>query len=247
MKRLLLALLSLFALPATGKPPIALVLTNHGELGETGKATGFYLSEAAHPYEVFRKAGHPVILASPKGGFAPVDPKSLDLEDDANAAFWSEHGGKTGDSKGVAETRPLDELDASKLAGVFFAGGHGTMWDFPDAEAVGAFITAVDKQQGVIGAVCHGPAAFAGATGADGEPLVKGKAVAVFTNAEEEAVELTNTVPFLLQTRLAELGAEVKTAENFAENAVRDGRLVTGQNPASAGKAARLFIEALED
>lgn len=231
----------------TGKAPIALVVTNHGELGETGKPTGFYLSEAAHPYEVFREAGHPVVLASPAGGFAPVDPKSLELDDAANAAFWKEFGGEPDGRKGVAGTTAIRELDPAGLAGVFFAGGHGTMWDFASADPVGEFITAVDRAEGVIGAVCHGPAALVGAKAADGEPLVKGCTVAVFTNAEEQAVELTEVVPFLLETRLAKLGAEVRTAANFSENAVRDGRLVTGQNPASARRAGELFLEALEE
>ncbi len=232
------------------KAPIALVLTNHGELGETGEPTGFYLSEAAHPHEVFREAGHPVVLASPAGGFAPVDPKSLELDDAANATFWKEFGGESDGQdgrQGVAGTTAIRELDPAKLAGVFFAGGHGTMWDFTSADPVGDFITAVDHAEGVIGAVCHGPAALVAAKAADGGPLVKGRTVAVFTNAEEKAVELTEVVPFLLETRLGKLGAEVRTAPDFSENAVRDGRLVTGQNPASARRAGELFLEALEE
>ncbi len=239
-----LSILSALAVSAVAaeKAPIVLVLTNHSELGETGKKTGFYLSEAAHPYAVFKEAGYPVVLASPKGGGAPVDLKSMDLKDKENKAFWD----KFGKEGGVPETKVLSSIDAKNVAGVFFAGGHGTVWDFPNSEVVSGFITKVDANKGVIGAVCHGPAAFVGAKGADGEALVKGKTIAIFTNAEEEAVGLTKVVPFLLESKLEEAGGKVQLAKNFSENAVRDGRLVTGQNPASAKKAAELFVEALK-
>lgn len=243
MKKFLILLLSGWWMSAAAaeKQPIVLVLTNHSTLGESGKKTGFYLSEAAHPYAVFEKAGYPVILASPKGGVAPVDPKSMDLKDAENKAFWEKYG----KDAGVPETKALSTIQASEISGVFFAGGHGTVWDFPNSEVVAGFIKQVDANQGVIGAVCHGPAAFVGAKGADGEALVKGKTIAIFTNAEEEAVGLTKVVPFLLETELEKAGAKVKLAKNFVENAVRDGRLVTGQNPASAKKAGQLFVEAL--
>ena len=245
MKQLLFGLIACWVAVAAAdeKKPIVLVLTNHGELGDTGKKTGFYLSEAAHPYQVFRDAGYPVILASPKGGMAPVDPKSLDLKDEDNAMFWKKHGGEGG----VSETKKLASLDAAEVAGVFFAGGHGTVWDLPNSEVVSTFITEVDRQKGMIGAVCHGPAAFVGAKGADGKALVAGKSVAVFTNSEEKAVKLTKVVPFLLQSEMEKAGAKVKVADDFSDNSVRDGRLVTGQNPASAKSAAVLFVEGLKE
>ena len=244
MKQLFLGLMACLVAVASAaeKKPIVLVLTNHGELGDTGKKTGFFLSEASHPYVVFTNAGYPVVFASPKGGMAPVDPKSMDLKDEDNAVFWKKHGG----DGGVAETQKLASLDAAEVAGVFFAGGHGTVWDLPNSEVVSGFITAVDRHQGMIGAVCHGPAAFVGAKGADGKALVAGKTVAVFTNAEEKAVKLTDVVPFLLQSEMEKAGAKVKLADNFSDNSVRDGRLVTGQNPASAKSAAELFIEGLQ-
>ncbi len=178
---------------------VLLVLSNHGELGETGKRTGFYLSEAAHPLEVFRDAGFDVVLASPVGGFAPVDPKSLELEDVANAAFWKEFGGEVDGVEGVENTVRLADVTARDFDAVFFAGGHGTMWDFPDSAAVRGTVAEVYEGGGLVAAVCHGPAALVDVKLANGEALVKGKRVAAFTNAEEAAVGLTDAMPFLLR------------------------------------------------
>lgn len=248
MKTFCLAVMTLLGLvfPAeAATKPVLIVLTNHGQLGDTGKPTGFYLSEAAHPWEVFTKAGLNVSLASPKGGFAPVDPKSLDLKDAANEAFWKKYGSETAKGAGIADTLALGKVKPEDYSAIFFAGGHGTMWDFPESKAVKKVTAAIYEQGGVVGAVCHGPAALAEVKLKDGTPLVKGRTVAVFTDEEEKAVELTEVVPFLLQTRLASLGATVKTGKNFQENAVADGRLVTGQNPASATKAAQLVVKVL--
>lgn len=247
LRHLLPLFFAVLAVSAQGadKKPILLVLTNNAKLGDTGKTTGFFLSEAAHPWEVFHAAGYPVQLASPGGGFAPVDPKSLDLKDAANAAFWKEYGGKDGAGEGVAKTLALKDAKAGDYAAIFFAGGHGTMWDFPDSRTGQALTAKIYEQGGAVGAVCHGPAALVKVHLADGSFLVKGKRVAVFTNAEEDAVGLAGAVPFLLQNVLEENGAIVVPGENFKANAIRDGRLVTGQNPASAAKTAQLLVEAL--
>ena len=248
MKTILAALLALgSAAFSAEKPSVLLVLTNHGELGNTGEKTGFYLSEAAHPYEVFTEAGHPVEIASPEGGFAPLDPKSLELDDAANKAFWEKFGNADSERPGIAETKALSEIDPAAHRAIFFAGGHGTMWDFPTSASVRAMTSAIYSRGGVAAAVCHGPAAFVNLKLPDGSVMVADKKVAVFTNAEEEAVGLTEEVPFLLQTAFEDMEAEVVTAPNFTENAVRDGRVVTGQNPASAKKAAELVIEALDE
>lgn len=229
------------------KKPILLVLTNHAKLGDTGKRTGFFLSEASHPWEVFSKAGYPVTLASPIGGFAPLDPKSYDLKDEANAAFWKKSG--SGEEKdgtlGVKGTKAIGDLNPADFAAVFYAGGHGTMWDFRESKDIQKFTATVYEDGGAVGAVCHGPAALIDVKLTNGNPLVKGKKVAGFTNAEEEAVKLTEIVPYLLQTELEKAGATHVPAENFTENAVLDGRLATGQNPASAKKTAELLLEAL--
>lgn len=233
--------------PAAAKKPILLVLTNKAELGKSGKRTGFFLSEAAHPWEVFTKAGYAVTLASPLGGFSPLDPKSYDLKDEANAAFWKKYG--SGEEKrmtlGVKETKPIGELNPANYSAVFYAGGHGAMWDFRDSKEIQKFTAVLYEDGGVVGSVCHGPAALIDVKLLDGTPLVKGKKFASFTNAEEEAVELTNVVPFLLQSELEKDGATHVPADNFTENAVLDGRLATGQNPASAKKTAELVLEAL--
>ncbi len=240
----LFALLFTVSLHAEQKP-ILLVLTNHGELGRIGKPTGFFLSEAAHPWEVFRKAGYPVVLGSPRGGFAPVDPKSFDLEDATNKKFWSEFGSRKGNLDGIADTLPLARAQPGDYAAIFFAGGHGTMWDFAQSRDIAAFAAKIYEQGGAVGAVCHGPAALVNVRLSDGTFLLKDRKVAAFTNAEEAAVELTDVVPYLLQDSLTKSGAIVVTAENFKPNAVRDGRLATGQNPASATRTAELLVEAL--
>jgi putative intracellular protease/amidase len=246
MKTLFLSLLIAATAHAANPKAILLVLTNHAELGDTGKRTGFFLSEAAHPYEVFTENGNPVTLASPKGGFAPLDPKSLDLKDEANAAFWKKFGNGNEKKPGVEKTVALSEVDPKAYSAIFFAGGHGAMWDFPDSESLKKVTASIYENNGSVGAVCHGPAALINVKLSDGSHLISGKKTAVFTNSEEKAVNLTDTVPFLLQSTFEKAGATVETAKDFSENAVRDGRLVTGQNPTSAKKAAELLLEALE-
>ncbi|MGC1480349.1 MAG: type 1 glutamine amidotransferase domain-containing protein [Chthoniobacterales bacterium] len=230
---------------AGAQPKVLMVLSNHGELGDTGKDTGFYLSEAAHPFEVFRDSGFDVVLASPEGGFAPVDPKSLELEDPGNAAFWKEFGAEEDGVKGVKDTMGLAAAKVGDYDAIFLAGGHGTMWDFPDSESVKSAVAGVYDSGGLVAAVCHGPAALVNVKLKDGEMLVKGKRVAAFTNAEEAAVELTDAMPFLLQDRLEEAGATVETGENFSEKVVTDERLITGQNPASARATAMAVTKAI--
>jgi len=247
MKKMILLLVALTGIlvARAEQKPILLVVTNHGELGKTGKPTGFFLSEAAHPWEVFRKAGYPVEFASPKGGFAPLDPTSFDLKDSANRVFWEKFGSEEDGRKGVAKTLALSALDPAKYSAIFFAGGHGAMWDFPDDAALQKVTASIYEQGGVVGAVCHGPAALVAIKLSDGTSLVNNKKVAPFTNAEEEAAGLTAVMPFLLEDRLKAAGALPVPAANFSENAVADGRLVTGQNPTSAKKTAELLVEAL--
>jgi|AntRauTorcE11897_2_1112592.scaffolds.fasta_scaffold22755_2 putative intracellular protease/amidase len=247
MKTILAALFALSTAAFAGKAPILLVMTNHAELGDTGKSTGFYLSEASHPYKVFIKHGYAVTFASPKGGFAPIDPKSMDLEDEANKMFWEKFGNGDDNNPGVKKTVALDAVNPGDFSAIFFAGGHGAMWDFPDSEALQKVTTAIYENNGAVGAVCHGPAALVNVKLSDGSHLLSNKKTAVFTNSEEAAVKLTEVVPFLLQTKFEKVGAEVVLAKDFAENAVRDGRLVTGQNPASAEKSGELLVEAITE
>lgn len=250
MKKLLLALLAfpLAAIADEAPKSILLVLTNHAELGDTGKKTGFYLSEAAHPYKVFTDNKQLVTIASPAGGFAPIDPKSMDLKDDVNRAFWEKYGNKDLENPGLALTLAPSEVNPAKHSAIFFAGGHGAMWDFPDSTELQKITATIYESGGAVGAVCHGPAALINVKLADDSHLITGKETAVFTNSEEAAAGLSDVMPFLLQTRFEETGADVlAAAEDFSENAVRDGRLVTGQNPASAKKAGELLIEAINE
>jgi putative intracellular protease/amidase len=208
--------------------PILCVVTSHPIKGDTGLPTGFALVELTHPLAVFEEAGIPVEIASIRGGHPPID--FFDLSDPVNDRFW--HNADFRDA--LANSLVLGELDPSRYSAVFFAGGHGTMWDFADSPAVQRVIRDVYEAGGVVSAVCHGPAALVNATLADGTYLVSGKKVAAFTDEEEEAVQSTHVVPYLLASTLKQRGALHQAAPNWAENVVVDGRLVTGQNPASA-------------
>jgi putative intracellular protease/amidase len=219
--------------------PVLVVLTSHGHLGDTGKTTGFYLSELTHPLEVFEKAGLPVEFASIRGGEPPVD--GLDLKDPVNARYWNDPAFRAK----LAATKKLSEADPARFSAVFFSGGHGTMWDFPDDPAVQKVARDLYEAGSPVGAVCHGPAALVNVKLTDGTFLVAGKEVAAFTNSEEEKVGLTKTVPFLLATQLEERGAKHIAAPDFEKNVVASGRLVTGQNPASASGVAEKMVELL--
>lgn len=207
---------------------ILFVLTNHDELGDTGQKTGYYLPEAAHPYAVLRAAGHRIDLASPRGGPVPVDPESRDPDDEANAAFLE------AEEDALEHTLAADEIDPSDYDAIYFAGGHGTMWDFPGCEPLAEATRRIYEDGGVVAAVCHGPAGLVDVELSDGSWLVDGREVSCFTDDEERAVECEDVVPFLLESRLRERGATIRKAGLWEEMVTVDGRLVTGQNPASA-------------
>lgn len=213
---------------------VLLTLTSHGTLGATGPATGFWLEELTGPLAVLRAAGIDTEVASITGGRPPIDPASA--------------GGDTSDVADLdtilTSTAPIDEVDAADFDGIFLVGGHGTMWDFPGNPTLAALVSAVCRR-GVVGAVCHGAAGLVDALDAGGAPLVKGRTVTAFSDAEEDAVGATAAVPFSLQQRLASLGASVEVAAPFTEHSRRDGRLVTGQNPMSSRATATLMVEAL--
>ena len=183
---------------AMASQKIAIALTNHRTLGDTGKPTGFWLSEMTHPYFVFRHAALEVDLISPKGGLAPIDPKSEHLKDPENREFMENPELKAK----LEKTRPASSLDPNDYAAVFFAGGHGTMWDFPDSEPLTSLARSIYEKAGVVGAVCHGPAALVNLKLSDDRYLVAGKELTAFSNEEEEAVGLHRVVPFLLESKL---------------------------------------------
>lgn len=214
---------------------VLMVLTSNDRLGDTGQRTGWYLPEAAHPWKVFTDAGYQVRWASPRGGYAPMEGK--DDSDPVQQAFLAVVG-----EQGPLTMRP-DEVDASEVDVIFYVGGHGTMWDLPEDVGLALLAGAVHERGGVVAAVCHGPAGLVNVRTEDGRYLVEGRRVAAFTDAEEAAVGKDRIVPFLLASRLAERGVIHVPAPDFTANVVTDGRLVTGQNPASAFGVAKAVVE----
>lgn len=209
-----------------------IVLTSHAELGETGKQTGWYLPEASHPYYALAEAGVEVDFVSPEGGRAPMDGSSRDLSDSLNAKFLQDPALV----RKLENTLRPEEVDPSQYSAILYAGGHGTMWDFPKNEKLARLAARIYENGGVVAAVCHGPAGLVNLKLSNGEYLVAGKRVAAFTNSEEEEAGLTRVVPFLLESSLRDRGAMIQLAPNWSENVVVDRRLVTGQNPASASR-----------
>lgn len=225
--------------------PVLLVVTSNGAKGKSGIPTGFWLSELTYTLAKLDAAGIKAELASIKGGEPPVD--GLDLNDAINKRYWNDSGFRSA----LSNSMRLDDVDSSRYSAIFFAGGHGTMWDFPESAAVQRVTREIYEAGGVVSAVCHGPAALVNVTLSHGSYLVAGKHVAAFTNAEEEDVKATDIVPFLLATALTQHGAIHQPAPNWTANVVVDGRLVTGQNPQSAagvGEGIRdlLIADALE-
>lgn len=209
---------------------VLIVVTSHGQLGTTGKPTGYYLPEVSHPYAKFAELGIQVDVASPKGGKAPMDETSRDLKDPVNRKLL--------DTKEFVEklenTLALKNIDPSAYQAILFAGGHGTMWDFANSAEINKLSQSIYESGGVVAAVCHGPAALINIKLSNGKHLVAGKSVTGFSNAEEEAAELTKVMPFLLEDELKKRGAKFSAKPVWQANVVTDGRLITGQNPASA-------------
>jgi putative intracellular protease/amidase len=222
---------------------ILIVLTSHDQLGDTGKKTGFWLEEFAAPYYVFKDARVAITLASPKGGQPPLDPKS-DLPENLTELTKRFRTDSAAQAE-LANTKELADVSAADFDAVFYPGGHGPMWDMPDNPTSIALIEAFVKADKPVGAVCHAPAALLNVRGKDGQYLVKGKRVTGFTNSEEKAVGLTEIVPFLLEDRLKERGALYSKGVNWAPYIQVDGKLVTGQNPASSGPATKELLRLL--
>lgn len=219
---------------------ILFVLTNHDKLGDASDneadPTGFHLSEAAEPWQLLTNAGFTVDFASPRGGRAPIDPGSRNMDNDANRAFLEANRDTINNSTALRDVK-LDDYEA-----IYFPGGHGTMWDLPDSADVQNAVRKMFEADKIVAAVCHGPAALVNVRLSDGGWLVDGKTVSVFTDDEEKAVEKAEHVPFLLAKILRQRGAKHSEADNFEASVSVDGNLITGQNPASAkplGKALR--------
>ena len=221
---------------------ILMVLTSHDRLGNTGRKTGFWLEEFAAPYFVFRDAGVQLTLASPKGGQPPIDPKS-DLPENQTSAMARFKQDKMAQAA-LSQTFRLADMKSEDFDTVFYVGGHGPMWDLADNPDSIALIESFYNSGKPVAAVCHSPAVFHRVTYL-GAPLVKGKRVTGFTNGEEEAVLLTHVVPFLVEDELKRVGGLYEKAPDWQSFAITDGRVVTGQNPASSTAAAQALLKLL--
>ncbi|MDF2597256.1 MAG: ThiJ/PfpI domain protein [Methylobacterium brachiatum] len=222
---------------------ILMVLTSHDQLGDTGRKTGFWLEELAAPYYVFKDAGAEIVLASPQGGRPPLDPKSSEpsSQTDATRRFEADSDALSA----LSNTTKLDAVTHDAFDAVFYPGGHGPLWDLAEDPTS---ITLIETTLGAgkpVALVCHAPGVLRHAKSPDGTPLVQGKAVTGFTNSEEEAVGLTEVVPFLVEDELRRNGGRFSKLGDWAPHVVTDGLLITGQNPASSGPAAERLLERL--
>lgn len=224
---------------------ILFIVTSHAMMGDTGEPTGLWFEELATPYYAFVDAGYEVKIASISGGSVPIDPRSQQPVG-KNPASVDRFLQDELAMSAIKNTPGIASIDSSRYDAVFLPGGHGTVWDLPNNHTLATIVSQTLADGRVVAAVCHGPAGLVSAVDSNGESVVKGKRVAAFTNSEEAAVELTDAVPFLLETRLKELGATVVTAPDFQPHAIADGNLITRQNPASSEKVAELIIKALQ-
>lgn len=218
---------------------VLFILTSHAEKGNTGEKTGFYLSEAAHPWKVLTSNGISVDFVSIKGGMPPVD--GFKLDDPVNREFWENPEVQ----KALKNTQTPGEVDPNQYHAVHFVGGHGTMWDFPENKDIALIAASVYENSGYISAVCHGPAGLLNIRLSDGTYLIDGKTVTSFTNAEEAAAGLTEVVPFLLEDALVKRGANFVGDENWSDHVQVSGRLITGQNPQSATSVGNELVRAI--
>ncbi len=222
---------------------ILIVLTSHDQLGDTGKKTGFWFEELASPYYLFLAAGAEVSFASPLGGLAPLDPESNEphYQSDTTRRFERDAAAM----KLLASTRKLSDVAISDVDAVFYPGGYGPLWDLAgDTDSV-ALIEAAMQAGKPVGAVCHAPAVLRDAKDGNGQPLVRGKGVTGFSNAEEEALGRTQLVPFLVENALTSRGGQYSKGADWQPHVVTDGLLVTGQNPASAEPTAKALLALL--
>jgi len=222
---------------------VLIVLTSHDQLGDTGKKTGFWLEELAAPYYTFKDAGAEIVLASPKGGQPPLDPKSS--EPDFQTALTRRFEADAEANAQLASTVRLDSVSQGDFDTVFYPGGHGPLWDLAeDRDSIGLIESFIEAGKPVA-LVCHAPGVLRHVKAATGRPLVEGLQVTGFTNTEEEGVGLTQVVPFLVEDELKANGGQYSKGPDWGSYVVRDGLLITGQNPASSTEAAEVLITQL--
>ena len=224
---------------------ILILTTSHNKMGDTGHPTGSWVEEVAAPYYILADAGISVTIASIAGGIVPFDPNSQKpdaVKAEAAQRFIKDEAVQAA----LQATSALAALKPDDFDGIFLPGGHGVMWDLPENKILADWLKKYDSDGKIIAAVCHGPAGLTGALGADGKPLVAGRRVTGFTNAEEKAVGLDHVVPFLLQSKLRELGGVFESGGDWQPHAVRDGNLITGQNPMSSELVGENILQALD-
>ncbi|WP_128255582.1 type 1 glutamine amidotransferase domain-containing protein [Falsirhodobacter deserti] len=223
---------------------ILVVLTSHDQLGDTGKKTGFWLEELAAPYYVFKDAGAEVVLASPQGGQPPLDPKSAEpsFQTELTRRFEADDEAKAQ----LAATVRLSSVNQQDFDTVFYPGGHGPLWDLAEDQHSIKLIEDFIAAGKPVALVCHAPGVLRHVKTPEGKPLVDGKTVTGFTNTEEEAVELTDVVPFLVEDELIAKGGKFTKGEDWSSHVVQDGLLITGQNPGSSEEAAEKLLAALK-
>lgn len=223
---------------------ILMVLTSHDQLGETGNKTGFWLEEFASPYYVFKDASADITLASPDGGLPPLDPKSdePDFQTDATRRFKEDQDAQAA----LANTLKLADVSAENFDAVFYPGGHGPLWDLAEDRSSITLIESMYAAGKPVAAVCHAPAVFKHTKTSEGSPLVEGKSVTGFSNSEEDAVQLTEIVPFLVEDELKARGGNYSKGDDWHPYTLTDGNLITGQNPASSELAAMAVLDKLK-
>lgn len=224
----------------TMKKKILFVVTSHDKKGNTGENTGYYLGEVSHPWEVLHQAGYEIDFVSPKGGTPPVD--GFDLSDPVNKEFWEnkEYKSKIDNSLQPSQVNPSD------YSAIFYAGGHGAMWDLADNTELAGIASKIYENGGIVAGVCHGPAGLVNIKLSNGKYLVDGKKINAFTNEEEAEVKLTNIVPFLLEDKLKERGAKFEKSGLWQNHVVADQRVITGQNPQSAKSVGEAILKELK-
>jgi putative intracellular protease/amidase len=227
------------------KLKVLVVLTSHDQLGDTGEKTGFWIEEFAAPYYVLHDSGVDVTIASPKGGQPPIDPKSAlpDFQTEATKRFDADQELQTK----LANSLTLDTINEQDYDAIFYPGGHGPLWDLTNDKTSIALIESFWAHNKPVAAVCHAPAVFRYVKDGNGQPLVEGKKVTGFSNSEEEAVKLTDVVPFLVEDELIKLGALYSKGEDWHSYVVKDGHLITGQNPGSSEETAKALFALLNN
>lgn len=222
------------------KKKILFVVTSHDTKGDTGEKTGYYLGEVAHPWEVLHEAGYEIDFVSPKGGTPPVD--GFDLKDPVNKKFWENKEYKNKIDHSLTPSQIIPE----NYAAIYYAGGHGAMWDFADNTELAFIASKIYESGGIVAGVCHGPAGLVNIKLNNGKYLVDGKKINAFTNEEEAEVKLTNVVPFLLEDQLKERGAKFEKSKPWQNHVVNDQRVITGQNPQSAKSVGEAIVKELK-